>query len=314
MFHRVRKHLTPATFIAFLALVFAITGGAFAATGGGNRSHATLTASAAKSKGARGPRGPAGPAGKEGKEGKTGATGPAGATGPQGSQGPAGSGSEGKAGESVKVTSEASECPEGGVELSNASGKANVCNGESAEPGLPGKPGKEGSPWTAGGTLPSGSTETGTWASARFEGVEDGSSHSPISFPIPLAAALKGFGSTGQTHYVTTAEQKKEACNGLTGTSLTNCETKQKDTEASCPGSSEAPAAAKGNLCVYQGLTEEPEENVSQFQVQSIIHPGGSGRAHIEGAGTAGAILQVVYEGPNEGASQLQGTWAVTAP
>jgi hypothetical protein len=38
MFHRARKHLTSSTFIALLALVFAVTGVSFAATGGGSGS------------------------------------------------------------------------------------------------------------------------------------------------------------------------------------------------------------------------------------------------------------------------------------
>ena len=34
MLSKIRKHLTPSTGIALIALVFALTGGAFAATGG----------------------------------------------------------------------------------------------------------------------------------------------------------------------------------------------------------------------------------------------------------------------------------------
>jgi hypothetical protein len=36
MFQAIRKHLNPATVIAFMALVFALTGGAFAASNGGS--------------------------------------------------------------------------------------------------------------------------------------------------------------------------------------------------------------------------------------------------------------------------------------
>jgi hypothetical protein len=36
MFQRVGKHLSPSTVIAFMALVFAFTGGAFAANNGGS--------------------------------------------------------------------------------------------------------------------------------------------------------------------------------------------------------------------------------------------------------------------------------------
>ena len=88
---RKRVHFGPATAIAFLALVFAITGGAFAATGGngGGSSHATLIASAAKAKSKVkvGPRGPAGPAGKNGANGANGAAGPQGPQGPKGENG-----------------------------------------------------------------------------------------------------------------------------------------------------------------------------------------------------------------------------------
>ncbi len=66
---RLTKHLSPATGIAFVALIFAVTGVSFAATGGGSSSpaHATLIATVAKSKpkAKAGPRGPAGPAGKK---------------------------------------------------------------------------------------------------------------------------------------------------------------------------------------------------------------------------------------------------------
>jgi hypothetical protein len=72
MFSALRKHLTPGTFIALIALIFAMTGGAFAASSSGGGSGAKATASvtrgtsvaaAAKSKAKpkAGPRGPAGP-------------------------------------------------------------------------------------------------------------------------------------------------------------------------------------------------------------------------------------------------------------
>ena len=82
MFRALRNHLTPSTAIAFVALVFAITGGAFAATGsvnnsGGGGSHGTLTASVAKKKAKPKPKGGArGPAGPKGAPGATGPAGP----------------------------------------------------------------------------------------------------------------------------------------------------------------------------------------------------------------------------------------------
>src|ERR1700733_15373396 len=107
MLQTMRKHLTYSNLAATLALLFAITGGAFAATGGGSNRPARATASvsgatgrsgvsdrvivtAAKKKAkAKAPaRGPAGPAGKNGTNGTNGAPGAAGSVGPAGPTGP----------------------------------------------------------------------------------------------------------------------------------------------------------------------------------------------------------------------------------
>jgi hypothetical protein len=143
-FGRIKKHFTPSTFIALLALVFALTGGAFAATGGGRASHATLTAAAAKSKGkagARGARGPAGPAGKEGKTGPQGPAGAKGETGPAGPAGPTGAAStaQGPAGESVLISALTPDqeglCEEGGSKFTAGGKTTTACNGETGPPG-----------------------------------------------------------------------------------------------------------------------------------------------------------------------------------
>jgi len=52
--------------------------------------------------------------------------------------------------------------------------------------GAVGPAGPQGDPWTAGGTLPSGQTETGTWGASFVN--ESGAA--AVTFPIPLAAAL----------------------------------------------------------------------------------------------------------------------------
>ena len=194
MFSRIRKHLTPSTAIAFAALIFALTGGAYAATGGG-ASHATLTASAAKAKkksapaGKPGPRGPAGPAGAAGAAGPAGPVGPAGPAGAKGETGAAGTGTtgaEGKKGKEGKGTPGApgasvtateftgskpgSKCTEGGSEFKIGTAATFACNGEAGNNGTngtngaTGATGPEGSPWVDGGTLPSGSSEKGQWA------------------------------------------------------------------------------------------------------------------------------------------------------
>jgi hypothetical protein len=167
---RVRKHLNPTTFIAFLALVFALTGGAFAATGsggngsGGNGSHATLTASAAKAKPApKGKAGPRGPAGAKGATGATGATGPAGATGPGG---PAGAKGE-----------------NGAAGATGATG----ATGPAGPAGAAGKQGPVGPEGNIGATLPNGTTETGTFFAPATSEIETETS---ISFPIQLPSAV----------------------------------------------------------------------------------------------------------------------------
>jgi hypothetical protein len=140
MFSTLRTRFGIPGVISVIALVFAMFGGAYAASNSSNAGKATASAKAKK-----GPRGPKG------------ATGPAGPAGAQGPAGPAGA--KGDAG-------------------------ANGSNGAA------GATGPEGSPWTAGGTLPAGKTETGTWA-ATFVRVGEGVAQTtvPISFPIPLAAA-----------------------------------------------------------------------------------------------------------------------------
>lgn len=95
----------------------------------------------------------------QGKAGKAGAPGPAGPAGPAGAVGP-----EGKAGASIK--------------------------GETGPGGPKGATGPEGSPWTAGGTLPSGKTETGAWTVTSNTTEAIGPIQASISFSIPLKAAL----------------------------------------------------------------------------------------------------------------------------
>jgi hypothetical protein len=160
--------------VGVIALVFAMLGGAYAATNNGG-GKATASAKAKQGK-----------PGKPGKPGKNGTNGTNGAPGPAGPAGPAGAaGKEGTAGQSVTGAPIAVgnvECAakEGGVKYTAASGTSNICNGAK---------GKEGSPWTAGGILPSGKSEHGAWA---FDEESAGrSAIDPVSFPIPLENAIE---------------------------------------------------------------------------------------------------------------------------
>lgn len=134
MFSAIRRRISPATVIATVALVFAMTGGAYAAGKVLITSTKQISPKVLKSlTGKAGPAGVNGTAGAGGAQGPAGATGPAGASGPAGPQGPAG-----------------------------ATGAA----------GVAGKEGKQGV-IHPGETLPSGASETGVWSAVpQAEGEE----------------------------------------------------------------------------------------------------------------------------------------------
>jgi hypothetical protein len=264
MFSALRRQLSYSNVAATMALVFALTGGAFAATshsGGGSPVRATASvshATVAKKKSKAPARGPAGPKGATGAAGAQGATGPAGPAGPSGA-----AGAKGENGASGAQ----------GVEGKEGKAGANGTNGTN---------GKPGSPWTAGGTLPPGSTETGAWNIISGSGNEGSGlrSFTTISFPIPLAAPL----GLAETAVVTVEEQEGK-----------------KTPPAACTGTVENPTAEAGHLCVYQSAEIPPGPPITSWKL------GLSSEGYFaEGASTAGALLGVAE---NE---QDQGTWAVT--
>jgi len=298
MFQAIRRHLNPATIMAFVALVFAVTGGAFAATGGsrggGGSSPAkasastgrtaTFTAVAAKKK-AKTKASARGPAGPKGATGATGPAGPAGPAGSAGATGPAGSGSQGPQG------------IQGEKGATGATGPA----------GATGETGPEGVCSQAHCVLPAETTETGTWtASGRI-------ALGSISFTIPLAKALEGSGcgepepraKPCQVHYVS-QNGKEQAFFNLT-TFVWSAEP-----TSDCPGTAAAPAAAPGNLCVYQ-VEAVGAETISSSLAKAAIGgatPRGYGYGLVPKAGVSGAFVEVQKEEPEV---IVWGSWAVTA-
>ncbi len=210
---RNRMHLTPATVIATLALVFAMTGGAFAA------GHYLITSTKQIS-----PKVLKALAGKNGTNGLPGAQGPQGPAGPTGPSGPAGkeggAGTNGANGTSVTSTESKSKlgpCKEGGSAFTAGSATTYACNGEK---------GREGT--FGGSTLPEGKTLTGVWGSSGYgeaafpeEGV--GYLTTGVSFALPLS-------SLPLSHLIQLGE--------------TNLPT-------GCSGTAAEPAAEPGNLCVF---------------------------------------------------------------
>ena len=212
MFSSVRRRVTYANVMVTVALVFAMSGGAYAASKYLITSTKQISPKVLKAL--------QGKAGKAGANGAVGAAGPAGPAGPQGSPGAAGAkGENGAAGTSVTSAESKAKigpCKEGGSEFKAASSTTYACNGEK---------GKEGT--FGGSTLPSGKTLTGVWGGsgygeAPFPEEDVGYVTVAASFALPLSGAPK-------------AVFVKE----------------HETPPAECPGTAEAPAAAPGDLCVF---------------------------------------------------------------
>jgi hypothetical protein len=343
MFSRIRKRCTYANVTATLALFFAMTGGALAA------SHYLITSTKQIK-----PSVLSVLKGRPGAVGANGANGTNGAVGPQGPQGPQGSaGTNGAAGESVSSAAlkpKEGGCTEGGSKFTVGGKETTVCNGKAGANGTTGFTEK----------LPAGKTETGSWSTPSLPGGQivcvpdtgkgkyeednqneekgcrqettkfNGTTHEPegnfeeehiryesesllasISFPIPLKEALSEEG----VHYVNATGEEEATFNekfeyGVRPTTPAG----------SCPGDAEEPKAAPGNLCVYQ-VQESALEGIdggSQGVGKGLIRPASKGAIEFligkPGAAVSGAVMQFKMNGGITGGAYVWGTWAVAAP
>jgi hypothetical protein len=303
MFSRIRRRFTFANVAMTLALVFAMSGGAYAAK------HYLITSTKQISpkvlrqlKGTNGRNGTNGVNGTNGKDGAVGAKGDA---GPQGVEG-----KEGKAG------------------LTGATGAT----------GAKGLAGPEGVCSTANCVLPKGVSLKGMWAvrdshATGFEGLV-----TAVSFNIPLASAptphviAPGVPSTGTgdltsgsaivKHVATTGnfgagspitgtgipagtivtknisfeefELSAEATATAAGVALTS------SLPAGCSGSASAPGAETGNLCIFM----EEEQGIFWTTLAPQYDP------NAESPTKFGFILRATTS--EEGLASANGTWAVT--
>lgn len=226
-----------------------------------------LASSSSKSKAKAGPRGP---------RGKAGPAGPAGAAGPAGPVGPAG--------------------PAGAKGDTGATGPA----------GSTGATGSEGSPWTAGGVLPPGETETGAWSLPQAEEEESPAFNHvwiPISFTLPLpekeCEGEAGFGlCPDQLHWIN--EEDEEVVPGEGTVAPT-----------ACLGTAKNPTAQPGNLCVYAAESGFTGFYLGYVGYESI---GITNPTTLQGPGvaTSGALIELLVK-PSAGSYRAMGTYAVTA-
>ncbi len=220
MFSTLRKRFGIPGVIAVVALVFAMVGGAFAASGGlsgtQKKEVKKIAQTEAKKFQGTGPQGPVGPAGKDGANGTNGANGALGATGATGADGAT-----------------------GGTGATGPKG-ATGATGTTGSTGTTGTTGTTGAISTAG-PLPAGKTETGVFAIGQTTTppAESRFVTMPISFPIPLGTEPTFTPLSGEP--TDTAVIVKKGASGGTR----------------CPGSATEPKALSGNFCVY--IAEEPE-------------------------------------------------------
>lgn len=154
--------------------------------------------------------------------------------------------------------------------------------GAAGAAGANGAAGPEGAPWTTGGTLPSGRTETGTWASYfNKEGI------AAITFAIPLAAPL----GDAQVQKVDLGDPVPAQCDNGSGP----------------PASGANPEADPGFLCVFATYAEKEAKILPGGVVDPSTLEGSA-----TGAGKSGAM--VLLKSVSAETALLLGTFAVTAP
>jgi hypothetical protein len=288
----IRKRLTYSNVAVTLALVFAMSGGAYAAGKYLITSTKQIKPSVLKQL-----RGNTGPAGKEGLVGKEGPAGKEGLKGANGSNGTNGEkGAPGANGKSVVAGAEpkGANCANGGsnFEVEGSATKHYACNGETG--------------FTE--TLPAGKTETGEWSLTMVAKGAEELSFAVVSFNIPLKAVPAH-------HYINT-KGKEPFYNETT-------EKLEEQTQPECPGSVAEPKANSGNLCLYASAEENsrkqfPTTTPTPFvcSFESVTPPPGVpgclfGPASAREVDKVGFGLVTVSEAA--GFVNMVGTWAVTA-
>lgn len=200
-----------------------------------------------------------------------GARGPKGPAGPTGATGPAG--------------------PVGATGATGATGQAGV--GKEGSVGKEGPQGSEGSPWTLGGTVPTGKMLSGDWTLSGFShggGIfAGGAQFTTISFALPLEKAPA-------VAFIKAPTEAEEENNEFPVP------------PAGCKGNVEKPEAESGHLCIFARVEVNAEG--------PTICSSGAHNSLLcltqkpEDADRFGVLF--ADHSVNEGLSLFNGTWAVT--
>ncbi len=323
MFSRIRKRFTFVNVMMTLALVFAMTGGAYAAkkyliTSTKQISPKVLKQLKGKNgkngapgaTGAQGPQGPAGVAGKDGANGKDGAS----VTGPEGPEGKEGKeGSPWTAG--GKLPSEKSETGSWIVRTNTEEDNGQSQTAISFPIPLKSALVETQVHYIAGeaaegeGELTSGSTTIHKVEpkSGQFMAGQEISGTG-----IPAGTLIKAYNQSEET-ITLSANATASGSNVQLNSAPPASETEK------CPGRASSPTATKGNLCVY-AIEEKNFAPAAVFRPGFVftINPptatGPVGPATTGGSGTTGALLSLGSTTAGTAERYAYGTWAVTAP
>ena len=198
MFSTLRNRFGIPGVISVIALVFAMLGGAYAATNSSSGKSATASA---KKKAAKGPRGPKGATGPTGPTGAAGAAGGKGDTGAAGSNGEKGAnGSAGTAGANGKTVLNGTGAPTSGTgtvgdfyidtsaqEIYGPKAASGANGGWGTGTLLKGEDGEDGEPWVVG-QAPSGAVLRGTWAAYSPNAADDEQIPVVFSTGVPVGS------------------------------------------------------------------------------------------------------------------------------
>jgi hypothetical protein len=273
MFSAIRKRFTYANVAMTLALMFAMTGGAYAAGKYLITSTKQIKPSVLKS--LKGANGKPGATGVQGPAGPAGAQGTAGANGKDGTNGTPGA--PGAPGTSVTSSVEPSgtNCKAGGSAFVAASGTTYACNGEKGKSGT-----FEGQALPAGKTL-TGLYATASYAEAAVSNPGFGVVQTGVSFALPVSPEIKG-GNVEKVGLEEGAGEPKEKLPEVGGKKV-------------CMGNNKEPGAAEGYLCVFVSEAENLVSATPEVFVR----------------GTFGFAISDVSAA--KGFMTMAGSWAVTA-